>query len=616
VAQRRNFWRSGSSGVINTATNVLVPGATGTAWTLSTGGSQVTDMQYINASGVSTGAVPAGVLTADSSGFVPSIKGPPDDTGLLWVDFGFGRFALIAHDPVMYAIPANGHAVTILPDVSVSPTKYDLFSAAGSLISTFKVADYSSGLCAPAAVQAAVIACGTGSVPTPTGGAYVDRHTVGLGDGDYPVVEAAGQLYCILVAGVSGGYWCRGIMPLSSNFATIDRNLPTDELVAGPVFRYIGGSGTAGTGTAADPQSTTTKRVLQVGVLASGSRKVDNPHAFTLGPVGFVSTSAATQFDFVVAYDTNDVELWGTQFAGNYGAGNGCFRPHGTLTPDDGPVAWKVHKLFARDIYRAIVSGNDSVGATDGEVNNSRFLAHRDYAMKFGGSGGTLIQGGHYTCSGTLGGGHLYTVGGGPTVIYGGYWDTCNTSGAHMRFGGGGWCVRGAHFKTNGQTQVIDATNANAWKSPISGINIDNNGSTALQFAVRYANAVKNNRLTTQAAYGTAAGNCSVQVSAASVVFALGSWVRFSNGVHARVTTATTSPGTANTTFNLPLTAVPVTVPSGATGTATPVQLNDATLDGASGNTAWLGFAGTVDNTVLDFLAEHSINPATLRVYT
>jgi hypothetical protein len=95
---RMKFWRSAEGGVINPATNALVPFATGTAWTASAAGTQITDMQYIDSTGASTGAVPSGVITADADGFVPSLNGPPDGSTVLFLDFGHGRFAIESND--------------------------------------------------------------------------------------------------------------------------------------------------------------------------------------------------------------------------------------------------------------------------------------------------------------------------------------------------------------------------------------------------------------------------------------------------------------------------------------------------------------------------------------
>jgi hypothetical protein len=603
MAARRIFWKGASSGVINTATNALVPGATGTVWTLVSGGSQVTDLQYVNAAGVSTGAVPSGVLTADSAGFVPSFAGPPDDTGLLWADFGFGRYALTAFDPKMYAVPVNGHSSVILPDVSISPTRYDVYNAAGSLISTRKVSDFASGLCAPAAVADAVAACGSGSPPTPTGGAYVDRHTVGLADGDYPVVEAAGQSYGIPIF----SYWCRGLGPIGWSPATVDRALPSDELVAGPVFRWIGGSGSAGTGTATEPQTTTTKRMIQVGQAASGTRKNDNPHGFVMGPIGMVSTNTMTQFDFLQMHDCNDFWVNGTQFAGNYGVGNSCFRPYGTLAPDDGPVAWRVDNVFMRDVYRGIFTPADATGATDGMVLGFRILAFRSAAMRFE-SGGHVIKGSHETTSTSAGGlYHIYQVGGGPMLIEGCYFDTvaASASARHIRFGGGPGFVVGCHFKSANSLQphIIDCSSTNAWKTSIFNCDFLANGNTSLTHLIEYPNTVNNSLFTTTAA--AAAGATVVAVSATPVAVVAGDYVTFAGTsgrpVQARVTTGQA----AGFAGNLAVAALSGGIASGASGTMLPVQYGGLSLHNASQATAFLAYARTVAGTSLDHLAHH-----------
>lgn len=129
MATRQKFWKNSSSGVINPTTNVLLPGATGTAWTAAVGGTQVLDLQYIDASGASTGAVPSGILVTDADGFVPSFNGPPDGTGQLWLDFGHGRFAVTAFSQTgMFTTwPRPGRALISVrsvdnPDYLVNPT--------------------------------------------------------------------------------------------------------------------------------------------------------------------------------------------------------------------------------------------------------------------------------------------------------------------------------------------------------------------------------------------------------------------------------------------------------------------------------------------------------------
>ncbi|GHJ04829.1 hypothetical protein TPA0906_66940 [Streptomyces olivaceus] len=70
---------------------LLRPGATGTAWTARTGGTQITDLTDL-------AGTPIAGLTADSDGAV-AFMGPDNDTTSLYVDFGYGRrYCLTAVD--------------------------------------------------------------------------------------------------------------------------------------------------------------------------------------------------------------------------------------------------------------------------------------------------------------------------------------------------------------------------------------------------------------------------------------------------------------------------------------------------------------------------------------
>lgn len=68
----------------------LRPGAVGTVWTARTGGSQLTDLLDRDA------VTPITVVTADADAIVGFYG--PDPVALVWVDFGFGRFAMTAID--------------------------------------------------------------------------------------------------------------------------------------------------------------------------------------------------------------------------------------------------------------------------------------------------------------------------------------------------------------------------------------------------------------------------------------------------------------------------------------------------------------------------------------
>lgn len=57
-------------------------------WSRQTGGTQVTDLVYINPDGTNGAAVPSGVLVSDASGLIPAFGGPDNGANTLWGDHG------------------------------------------------------------------------------------------------------------------------------------------------------------------------------------------------------------------------------------------------------------------------------------------------------------------------------------------------------------------------------------------------------------------------------------------------------------------------------------------------------------------------------------------------
>lgn len=108
---RRNFWSGPADYVVNVSTGKPIVGATVTFWTLSVGGTQITDLKLLNSDGSLGASVTS--LTTDSNGFVPSFAGPPDGTAQLWADAGIaaGRKMMNADLPV-----AAGDGTNLMKD--------------------------------------------------------------------------------------------------------------------------------------------------------------------------------------------------------------------------------------------------------------------------------------------------------------------------------------------------------------------------------------------------------------------------------------------------------------------------------------------------------------------
>lgn len=66
-------------------------------WSRQTGGTQITDLTYVGADGVTIGsAVPSGVLISDGNGLIPTFAGPDGGATTVWGDHGMSseRLAL------------------------------------------------------------------------------------------------------------------------------------------------------------------------------------------------------------------------------------------------------------------------------------------------------------------------------------------------------------------------------------------------------------------------------------------------------------------------------------------------------------------------------------------
>lgn len=125
------FWATDDSYVLD-STGAPVAGSPVKIYTAQVGGTQVTDLVYVNASGASTGAVPSGILVSDGNGLIPSFAGPDAGPTTLWGNHGQGgaRLALTC-DPVGGGSggPAGAQALT---RTTVKTSAYT--AAAGDLV--------------------------------------------------------------------------------------------------------------------------------------------------------------------------------------------------------------------------------------------------------------------------------------------------------------------------------------------------------------------------------------------------------------------------------------------------------------------------------------------------
>lgn len=586
-------------------------------------------------------------------------------------------------------------ALTLIPARRVVKYSSDglalqVLSDTGTVTGTYTFAGLGAAT-ARTAIQAAINECDPGfpsttTVPTASGGTFVNRGAVALGPGRY-VIDTT----------LTVGYWCSAIYGLLP--PTVDRATAVDELLAGSVLEWGGGSGaangvrtattkqhagttatlttsvahgfqpsqsvvvalsgadaqfdgtvtiltcptattftytlgsstsgptaTGGTvtttgGTSDLPHTLGMTCLLRIGAAAfNATRKADNPHGFRLRDISFAATATPTQFSFVQSWDTNDVLLERCTAAGNKGTGCDVYRVYSTLAPDAGGVASKIHDCFFRDIYRGVVIPAESTGATDGEIYNTRMLAYTTEAIHSE-AGGWFIHGGHYTSNASGALNSIYLVGGGPSTISGIYFDSIQSAAgaAHIRIASGEWNVVGCHFHlgpSSVQTQCIDASTSSGWKSEFHSNEIFPNGSTSLQCFVRFPNSVKAaTQLVTLSAVA-ASGATTLTVAALATALAIGDRIRFQpsatsfyQSVTARVTAAASASATSVT-----VAALPQGIPNASVGTTQAVQVDGSTLHNGGQATGWLGFAVTVDNTVLDHTGYHAV--ANNRDYT
>lgn len=100
---RRSFGATAADFESDQAGNVL--SGTGSVWTAQTGGAQITDV--VCANGGTGGAIKAAVGSASIPKGMVQFLGPPDDTPVVWADFGGGRVKVVASDGYLTAQSAN-----------------------------------------------------------------------------------------------------------------------------------------------------------------------------------------------------------------------------------------------------------------------------------------------------------------------------------------------------------------------------------------------------------------------------------------------------------------------------------------------------------------------------
>lgn len=91
------FWPTNDSYVLSVGgfPNAGIPVR---VYAAQTGGSPITDLQYVNSAGTPTGAIPNGILISDSNGLLPAFAGPDNGATTLWGNHGLSgeRLALTA----------------------------------------------------------------------------------------------------------------------------------------------------------------------------------------------------------------------------------------------------------------------------------------------------------------------------------------------------------------------------------------------------------------------------------------------------------------------------------------------------------------------------------------
>lgn len=93
------FWPTNDSYTLDSYSNP-VAGSPVRIYAAQTGGSPITDLQYVDASGTPTGTVPAGVLRSDQNGLIPAFAGPDNGPLTLWGNHGLAGIRLaLTGDP-------------------------------------------------------------------------------------------------------------------------------------------------------------------------------------------------------------------------------------------------------------------------------------------------------------------------------------------------------------------------------------------------------------------------------------------------------------------------------------------------------------------------------------
>jgi hypothetical protein len=98
---RSTFWPSDDSLVTYPGSGPIA-GVPVKIYTQRTGGTQITDLVYVNPDGSLGSAVPSGVLTSDGDGLIPAFAGPDGGSTTVWGDHGWygARWALSAQPGV------------------------------------------------------------------------------------------------------------------------------------------------------------------------------------------------------------------------------------------------------------------------------------------------------------------------------------------------------------------------------------------------------------------------------------------------------------------------------------------------------------------------------------
>jgi hypothetical protein len=96
----RPVFYPGDDSLVTGPTGLPFAGSPVRVYTAQTGGSQITDLLYVDSSGSLGAAVPSGILRSDGDGYLPGFAGPDGGPTTVWADMGFrGRRVAISADP-------------------------------------------------------------------------------------------------------------------------------------------------------------------------------------------------------------------------------------------------------------------------------------------------------------------------------------------------------------------------------------------------------------------------------------------------------------------------------------------------------------------------------------